>query len=458
MRTKIVLDPAFPIQLAKAELEIYGQFQLRYERISEILDRNPCILHAVHADLLHWGSEDGRKSTFSTEQLFRVLLVKQLEGESFRDTIIRVCDSPVLRNFTRIFSGPVMNFTVLNTASKKIRPETWEKVNAILSMSAIQSGAATGDRLRIDSTVCETDIHYPTDNSLLWDVYRTGARLIRSCMEADSTLNMRNRFHDDKMKRLHTFVATHYSKKNKSTKRKVSRSIGVMIERTAHNVEVCRAFVENARMKASNCAAIVVVAQLEQMIPLFDHVVAQTRRAHGGETVPASERIFSIFEPHSELLIRGKARKPVEFGHMVSIGQTGEKFISYYNVEVRSRHDIDIGDAALEDHKRLFGKFPEEFAADKNYYGGPDHMKEWEKKIGVYSVGKKGNRTEEETEREHSFLFKLLQKFRAGCEGSISVLKRVFGLRRCLNEGFSSFASSIGSMVFCHNIVLLARL
>jgi len=143
---------------------------------------------------------------------------------------------------------------------------------------------------------------------------------------------------------------------------------------------------------------------------------------------------------------------------MVTIGQTAEKFISYYRVDEKSLHDIPLGDDALKNHKRQFGAYPKEFAADKNYYGGPEHLSKWEEKISVYSVGKKGNRTEEETKREHGAMFRLLQKFRAGCEGTISALKRVFGLYRCLYRGFKSFASSIGSIVFCHNMVVLSRL
>ncbi len=417
MRRKIVLDPTFSLQFDESDLEVYGDFRKRYERISDILDRNPAILDAVHEDLRQWGAEDGRESTFSSEQFLRMLVVKCIEGEPFRSTVVRVCDSPVLRNFTRLFSGPVMNFTVLNTASKKIRAETWGRVNALLRDAAVAAGTISGERLRIDSTVCETDIHYPTDCSLLWDVYRTGSRLMRQSIELDAALSMGNRFHNAKIKQLHTFIATHCSKKNNSTKRKVQRRQAVLIERTARHVSVCRAFVEHARVATSSVLALAAVGELEKMIPLFEHVVSQARRAHGGEVVPASQRIFSIFEPHTELLKRGKAHKPVEFGHMVSIAQTREKFISYYNVEQTSRHDIDIGDEALKEHERIFGAYPEQFTADKNYYGGPDHLREWEKKIGVYPVGKKGNRTPEEAEREHSFLFKLLQKFRAGCEG-----------------------------------------
>jgi len=269
---------------------------------------------------------------------------------------------------------------------------------------------------------------------------------------------MGNRFHDAKMKQLYTFVATHSNKRNNATKRKVQRCRGVLIERTARHVEVCREFAANAQRRTTSPVAAALAGELERMIPLYEQVVSQARRVHSGETVPASERVFSLFEPHAELLMRGKAHKPVEFGHMVSIGQSGQKFITYYNVEEQSRHDIEIGDEAIEHHKSIFGAYPEQFTADKNYYGGPEHLENWEEQIPVYSVGKKGKRTQEQIEREHGLLFRLLQKFRAGCEGSISVLKRVYGLRRCLNQGFNSFASSIGSMVFCHNLVLLARL
>ncbi|MFH0919126.1 MAG: transposase [Fibrobacterota bacterium] len=199
------------------------------------------------------------------------------------------------------------------------------------------------------------------------------------------------------------------------------------------------------------------VSELTTMLPRMECVVACAQKANSGVTVPASERIFSIFEPHTELLMRGKAHKPVEFGLMVSIGQTAEKFISFDRIEAKSQHDIQMGDEALKEHKKQFGEYPQEFAADKNYYGGQEHAAKWRERIRVYSVGKKGRRDVVETKREHGAMFRMLQQFRAGCEGSISTLKRVFGLCRCLYKGFNSFASSVGCTVFSHNLVVLCR-
>jgi IS5 family transposase len=455
MRNKIHIQPciSFPSRVPQVVI----QFQERYNRISQLFDENLIILEAVHADLSKPCSAAGRQSTFSSEQFLRMIIVKVIEGLSLRDVIIRVSDSDFFRNFTRIFSGDVMGFAELDMAIKSITPETWEKVNELLGRYARRKNKITGKRLRVDSTVCESNIHYPTDASLLWDSFRVAARLIQQGVEADATLSMENRFHSKKVKRLYTFVSTHGGQKRSA--RAVRRSMRQLIKKVEWICGIGCQFVDNAKKKGSpSLEALGLVHELRTKLPLMEQVAACARRVFNGETVPAADRIFSIFEPHTELLKRGKSRKPVEFGHMVTIGQTAEKYISYYNVEEQSRHDKEVGDEALREHKKTFGAYPDEFTADKNYYGGPEHLAKWESRIKMYAVGKKGRRDEDETEREHGFLFRLLQRFRAGCEGSISVLKRAFGLYRCLFRSFKSFASSIGSIIFCHNLVVLSRL
>ena len=455
MRNKINIRPCFPF-CSRVPKEVI-KFQERYNHIDCILDENPKILEVVHSDLCRPCSATGRQSTFSSEQFLRMIVVKVIEGLSLRDVIIRVSDSDFLRNFTRIFSGKMMGFAELDTAIKNITPETWEKINTLLMGYAKRKKKISGKRLRVDSTVCETNIHYPTDASLLWDSFRVSSRLMTQIVSAEPVLSLGNRFHNKKAKRLYTIVSTQSGKKRNN--RSVKRSMRKLIAKVEWICTIARQFIRNADERGvSSVEALGLINQLRDKLPFMEQVAACARRSSNGETVPASDRIFSIFEPHTELLKRGKARKPVEFGHMVTIGQTAEKFISFYCVEEQSRHDVHVGDDALRHHKNTFGAYPEEFSADKNYNGGAVHVEKWEKRISVYSVGKKGRRSEAETEREHGLLFRLLQKFRAGVEGSISVLKRVFGLYRCLYHGFKSFASSIGSTVFCHNLVVLSRL
>jgi IS5 family transposase len=425
-----------------------------------LLEKNPAILDTFHHDLRAFGSDGGRESKFSSEQILRFAIIKWAEGYSLRDTVIRVAESDFLCNFTRIgFGEDVPNYSFLGEALKHITAKTWKRVNDLLLEHAIMQGAITGDSLRLDSTVCESNIHYPTDAHLLWDGFRVMARLMRQVRRDDMHLDHCNRFHDKKIKRLYTFVSTHGNRKNKSVLRKVDKAMRTLIERVEWIVDVSQCFVDQHHHTVAmiSVQGLALVNLIATMLPKVASVARQSRRAWiNGETVPAAERIFSIFEEHTELLKRGKARKPNEFGHLVTIGQTQEKFISFYAVEEQSRHDTQYKDEALNDHLEKFGALPQCFTADKNYHVSVEDTQEWEERIDNYAVGKKGRRTQQEEQREHDPLFKAAQSFRAGIEGSISVLKRVFGLKRCLNRGFKSFAASIGNIVFCHNLVLLA--
>jgi TFIIF-interacting CTD phosphatase-like protein len=184
MRMKIDSNPTFPLLFDDGELQIVSDYKKKYDAISGILDVNPAALRAVHEDLKEWGSNDGRESTYSSEHFLRAIVVKWTEGMSFRDTIVRIADSTVLRNFTRLNSGKVMNFTVLDTAFKKISVSTWDKINTIMEQWAKKEKKITGNSLRLDSTVCESNIHYPTDAHLLWDCYRVASRIMERNKEA----------------------------------------------------------------------------------------------------------------------------------------------------------------------------------------------------------------------------------------------------------------------------------
>jgi IS5 family transposase len=456
MRLKVKTQQCFFINVFN-EPKIVKQVHTKYNRIDKLLQTNPEILTLVHKDLKRYGDSDKRSSEFSTEQILRMLIVKCIEQLSYRDLIIRVNESDFLRNFTLIGMGEVMSYAFVSGAAKMLCDKTWKKVNDTLCIAAQKDGLVSAEKLRVDSTVCSSNIHYPTDSSLLWDSYRVLSRLMHQAVLEDHRCNCEYRFHGSKIKKLHTFISTSSGRKNNSTKRKVKSAMQLLVERTENLVEKAISFVNKAgSINDLSHSCLATCTEIERKISLVQQVTIQARRSQiNGETVPAAQRVFSIFEEHTELLKRGKMQKPIEFGHMVTIAQTAEKFITYYAVETKSRHDTEYKDEVLEDHKRRFGMFPDTFTADKNYYKSMEDVSEWEKKIATFGVAKKGNRTETEIIREHSDAFRDAQRFRAGCEGSISVLKRAFGLDRCILKGFKSFSASIGCIVFCHNIVNL---
>jgi IS5 family transposase len=200
------------------------------------------------------------------------------------------------------------------------------------------------------------------------------------------------------------------------------------------------------------------VAEIERVTALGLKVVDQARRrVLQDEVVPNAEKLFSIFEPHTELLKRGKANKEVEFGHMVNICQVESKFITDYEVFAKKPVEHALIDGALDRHASLFGSMPVVLAADKGYWQDSftrDHLR---KQIEVVGIAKKGRCTQEEQAYERSLPFRLAQDFRAGVEGSISFLKRVLGLWRCMNKGFEHFVSTVASCVFAHNLLILSR-
>ncbi len=191
---------------------------------------------------------------------------------------------------------------------------------------------------------------------------------------------------------------------------------------------------------------------------LGERVLDQARRRIiDSESVPNEEKIFSIFEPHTELLKRGKAGKPIEFGHMIQIQQVEGKFITDYEVFKTKPVEYELVEPAIESHKKLFGHYPGQLATDKGYYQDMEHIEQLEQQIEVVSIAKKGKRTPEQTCRETDPLFRHAQRFRAGVEGTISFLKRVLGLFRCYNKSWEHYAATVGATIVAHNLLILAR-
>ena len=199
--------------------------------------------------------------------------------------------------------------------------------------------------------------------------------------------------------------------------------------------------------------------ELAHYLPPVDQIARQAyQRVIEGVLVPNDEKLFSLFEAHTELLKRGKAGKPIEFGHKVLIAQTGEKFIHHYQVMPHRCEDKELLEPAVAAHRQLFGHYPDMLSTDKGFYESMKQIAALEGKIRTVSIAKKGRRTQAEHERETTEVFMDGQRFRAGSEGSISVLKRAFKLGKCFFKGFKNYAASVGLAVLCHNIALLTRL
>ncbi len=194
--------------------------------------------------------------------------------------------------------------------------------------------------------------------------------------------------------------------------------------------------------------------ELSSFFPAMDKVVDAARRRFDGEKVPLEDKVFSIFESHTELIQRGKRDKPIEFGHKIMLSETAEKFITDYQVFLKSPSDTKLLEEVVERHRELFRKCPLGVAADRGFYPGKeafeDLLDDYEDKVEHFGVpGKLSDFADA--------LMSTFQRWRAGIEGTISCLKRAFRLSRCHFKGFSNFCNGVGGAIFCHNPLTMVR-
>jgi len=454
MRTKSTKQQYFDFSI-KSRLKVVNEYRNKYKLMSQLLEDNPRLVSLVHQDLAKMLSQSkcGRKSQYTSEQILRSLIVLFVERSSFRRVVVRIENSEFLRHFVGLGVKSMMDYSFLDKAFCVLSDKTWEAMNRLLAQYAKEQDKITPDKLRMDTTVYEANIHYPSDSSLLWDSFRTLARLLQQIQQELPQLALKHRFHTKKVKKLFLFVVRNAASKTKSKKRKVKSTYRTLIARVNWIVEVAR----NALgvLHGTGYEA----ELLAHYIPIIEKIVSQAeQRIFQGVKLAADEKVYSLFEEHTELLMRGKTGKPIEFGHKVLIAQTGEKFIHHYQVFPKRQEDKELIKPTLKAHKQLFKTGPDVLATDKGFYENMKQILKLEENITTVSICKKGRRNQAEYERESTEEFKDGQCFRAGCEGSISVLKRVFKLGRCLFKGYKNYAASVGCAVFCHNLVLLTKL
>jgi IS5 family transposase len=323
-----------------------------------------------------------------------------VEVMSYRDAVIMIENSDFLRNFVKLGNKAMMDFTFLCKAYSALSEETWKEMNEALGVYAKKEEKITEEKLRIDTTAYETNIHYPTDSSLLWDSYRTLSRVMRDASDEMRALGLTHRFHTKKVRKVALFISRNGDKKDKNVQRKIKRIYKKLIERVRW-IESVGAMAMNLMTRTVEMNARAVAAELGRYLPTVGKIIGQAEsRVIFGQQVPSAEKVYSLFEDHTELIKRGKARKPIEFGHKVLLAETGEKFILHYEVMLMQKADKELIQGSLKAHKTVFGCRPDILAGDKGFYESREQLDKLSKKIETVSICKKGRRTEEEPHRE----------------------------------------------------------
>ena len=421
LKAEAILD--FGPDDAQQQNKIVREYRDEYKAISKILNKHPKILETVHRDLQQLSkaqlskttSRRGRNAVFTSENLLRAIVVMQREGLDYREASIRIAESDTLKQFCRLLKKPTIDFTLLNKAFGALRPETWEMMNHILALGALEEESITVDHVRTDTTVTECNIHWPTDSSLLWDVYRVAAREMSYGRQLDPFC-CPWRFHAKKVKKLHLTVTRYSNSKSKKRLRQVGQTMKSLIVRVEEVLEKAEKFV--ACTKRSTCLALVALGEtLADRLGVMRQVAnVARRRAFDGEQVPNSDKVFSIFETHTELIMRGRRGRPIEFGHKVLLTQSKEKFITDYVVLEENRSDSELLPLVIERHEQRFGSPPKSVAADMGFCPDADTYEELEEQVDYLGVPRR-------TRDFGDSLMSVWQQWRAGIEPYDLVLK-----------------------------------
>jgi IS5 family transposase len=449
-----------------ADLELQSQVALdpALEAISELLDRHRELVESVREDLVRGlkRSRTGRRG-MTAEQVLRAFVLKSIKNWDLRELRERTADGYSLRLFTRFFCQPVPRHDAFNRAFHRLRPETLLAINEALIRVAVDLGLEDGKRLRVDTSVVETDIHWPTDSTLLWDAVRVITRLVRDFLEKLPAGNPGTRFRNrtrsarrrmQEIQRMSTAqrctrLVPKYRELLRIAEQVVGQARSVLSAAPAFPmVDLLRAVAREARAQ-----------EIEHYCGLAERVIAQTRRrVLEGEQVPAADKIYSIFEPHTDLIKRGKAQKPVEFGRKIFLAESRIGLITQYRVIEGNPNDHGHVAPSLEEHQRLFGGAPELYAGDRGFYSPANLEACREAGVGVECLPQCGGwKTPERAAYEKSTPFRKGQRFRAGIEGRISVLFRGRGLKRCLLAGPVRFEVFVGLAVLANNLLIIAE-
>jgi transposase, IS5 family len=402
-------------------------------------------------------TETGRHST-PVEVVLRMLVVRRLYGYSYAETERVVRDSLSLRQFCRVFLNDVPDEKTLIRWANVIQPETLEKFNERIRQLAVARKVTRGRKLRTDGTVVESNIHPLSDNRLLPDGVRVLARTVvraRALLEQ----NVQEPFEDftQAAKQRARQIGETLRKKTEAAKTAGRQQSQELLEMTQKTVESARRIQKQLRQHREQKAQ-----RLAQTLETFLHRTEQiidqtTRRILQGEQVPASEKIVSLFEEHTDIICRGKESRPVEYGHKIWLNEVEGGLVSHYRILDGNPSDEEQWQPSLQAHLKTFHQPPQQASGDRGLYSEPNEQLAHDLGVKKVILPQRGHRSKTRLKHEHKKWFVKGRHWHAGVEGRISVLKRAHDLGRCLAHGRNGFQCWVGWGVITGNLAVLGR-
>lgn len=415
----------------------------QYHVISRLLDQHPRFLTWVSQDLGSKQVMPTGRTGLSAESLLRAGIVMQIQGFTYQELAIYISDSHTFRAFCRVGTREPSR-SALQEGIAKITPATWEKINRGLLVSAQEEGIEKGRVIRIDSTPVESDIHQPSDARLLEDAVRVMARLVKQARESFPKISFADR--NRAVKRRVTAIA--YGRKE-ANRQANYRALMKYTEETLGYLKGAMAAVPASdswrkwREKAGRIAG------------LTKRVLSQTqKRVFENEQVKSDEKVVSLFEPHSDIIVKGS--RDITYGHKVNLTAGKSGMVLDLVVEEGNPCDSTRALPMVVRQTEIYGRPPRQCAFDGGY-ASKDNLRVI-KDLGIKDVmfqKKRGLKVEEMTRSE--WVYMKLRRFRAGIESVISCLKRAFGWSRCTWKSLEGFKAYLWSSAVAFNLAFLGK-
>lgn len=416
--------------------------------LSDLLDKHPGILDLIEQDFDKKDVARTGACGLSLESIFRCLLLKKILKVSYRKLAFHLCDSPTCRSFARLRDGWSPSHAALQGTIRRLRPETVEKINILLIGQWHLQGDLSVDTLRIDSTVTQSNILDPRDSQLLDDGVRV---LSRSMFQSRDLTGAKIRFCDQrKRSRSLAFRIYHAKKAEKQI------LYPKLLKCVATTLSQINKAINKVRLEAmTEEKAKTWIEHVEHYRALLLKVVDQTqRRVFNQQSVPAAEKIVSLFEPHTDVIVKGK--RNVQYGHKINLATQSDGFVTYLNIENGNPSDRIIYLPVLEAQQENYQQLPDSVVADGGYASQANveqakakgvQRAVFNKRVGLsyHQMGVKKK------------TFDALSDFRAGVEGNISELKRAFGMGKAMWKGHDGFKAYVWASTVSYNLIRMAR-
>jgi len=381
--------------------------------------------------------------------------MKHLKGWSFRDLERELRSNLVYRRFTRFDAEATPDFTTFSRTFALLSPQITEQIHQRVVGLAREQGVAQGRKLRSDTTVVESNVHYPTDSTLLGDGIRVLSRsLLRIAAECkDGALDV-----------------VHHGRAVKHRLLEISRAAKSLTEANQQGmrdsyqklVELTREVVQRwgkGRLKVVGKLLRVEaqIGQLRHFLPLVEKVITQTKERVWGGNCHVEGKVLSLFEPHTEVIRKGKAHKPNEFGRLVRIDEVENGIVSGYQVLPGNPDDTTAWMPALQQHQACFGHTPQMATADRGFFSAKNEREAQVLGVKRVALPARGRLSAQRAKQQKQRWFRRALRWRAGCEATISTLKHPFSMLRASYKRDSGFQRYVGWCVITKNLFSIAR-